>query len=182
MLTLVLVVVTGIYVYLTWRIANTNQKMIERIDEQHREEIRPNVYAFLEFREQVVARLVVENKGRSPAYNLRASISDDFFQFGESHGQNLKELPLFNEEISWFPPGARVTIDLAQGFNFDVERDGKNLTPSKFSIGLDYHSKFDHYLETCLIDLSPYANMHIPKTSAEQLGKIAEHLKKISSK
>lgn len=182
LLTMILVVVTGVYVLLTWRIANANQKMLERVEEQHREQVRPVVYAYLEFREQVVARLVVENMGRTPAYGLTVRISEDFHQFGEIGRGNLRDLPIFSEEISWFPPNAKISVDLEQGFNFDKEIDGKNITPSSFDVSLEYSSKFDSYTEICEIDLAPYGNMHIAKTAAEQLGKIEEHLRKMSAR
>jgi hypothetical protein len=140
-ISLVLVVVTGVYVFLTWRIANSNQKMIERLDEQHREEVRPNVFAHLEFRAQVVVGLVIENMGRSPAYDLRVSISDDFLQFAGESGKNLKDMSLFTDPIEWFPPGAKIAVDLSQGFNFDkTDESGNNITPSRFLIELDYKS------------------------------------------
>lgn len=59
--------------------------------------------------------------------------------------------------------------------------DGVNITPSSFCISLQYRSNFGSYAEECEIDLSPYENMHIPKTAAEQLGKIEQHLSKMSS-
>lgn len=181
-LTGVLVVVTAIYVYLTWRIANANQRMLERVEEQHREEMRPNVFASLEFRAQTVARLVVENKGKTPAYRLRASIDKDFYQFASAGSTNVREIPFFTEETPWFPPGARVVFDLAQGFNFDVVRGGANITPSNFLVKLEYESKFDSYEDECKIDVRPYLQMHVEATIGEQIGRIENTLKKIASK
>lgn len=179
-LTVVMVIVTAVYVFLTWRIANSNKVMLESVEAQHLEEIRPNVFAHLEFREQTVARLVIENLGKTPAYSLRCTLDREFYQFANSSSPNMQDMAVFNEVIDWFPPGARIILDLAQGFNFDVEKDGRNLSPSKFCIGLKYESRFLSYDEKCFIDLTPYMNMHVAKTASEQLGKIEEHLKRMA--
>lgn len=179
LLTLVLVVVTGAYVYLTWKIAQANQEMLESLKVQYRESMRPLVYPSLTFREQVVSRLTIRNSGRSPAYDLRVSLDRDFFQFAER--RNIREFGVFNEPISAFPPGAEISIDLAQGFNLDKELDGKNVTPSKFVVTLNYRSKFETYSEDVLIDVSPYAQVHFPKTTAEHLSVIESHLRKMAS-
>lgn len=176
---LVLVFVTGIYVVLTWRIANANQAMLKRADEQHVEAMRPLVYAYLEVREQIVVRLVIENLGKTPAYDLQINIDKDFYQFGHRAGRNIRDFQMFNEPINWFPPKARVLIDLTQGFNLDKMVDEKNITPSQFSLNICYRSKFGDFTEKCDIDISPYRNMHFPKTSSEHLGEIEKHLRRI---
>lgn len=117
LLTMILVVVTGVYVFLTWKIANANQRMLERVEEQYLEQMRPVVYAYLEFREQVVVRLIIENIGRTPAIDLKVSIDKDFYPFADTNRRNLKELPIFAKRTSWLPPKAKIALDLSQGFN-----------------------------------------------------------------
>jgi hypothetical protein len=64
----------------------------------------------------------------------------------------------------------------------DVERDGRNFTPTTFNITLSYASKDQQFEETVPIDLNAFFDTHHPKTTAECLGKIEEHLKKIAQK
>src|SRR4051794_2719602 len=110
-ISLVLVVVTGVYVLLTCRIANANQGMLDNIREQYRDSLRPVIFPSLRVRDQVVLVLVFTNTGRSPAYRVRLSIDRDFFQFAEPKG-NIREFPIFNQEIPVLAPGTEFPIDL----------------------------------------------------------------------
>lgn len=179
LISLILVIVTGVYVLLTWRIANANKGMLDNIREQYRDSLRPVVYATLQVRSQVVMRLAITNSGRSPAYRLRVTIDKDFIQF--AHGRNIREFNIFNREIPVLAAGGAIVIDLAQGFNLDREQDGKVLTPLEFNIALSYSSNDNKlFEETVPIDLSPYMQTHTPLSSSESLALIEKHLKKIA--
>jgi hypothetical protein len=179
LISLVLVAVTGAYVYLTWRIANANQGMLDNIREQYRDSVRPVVFPVIQFRDQIVARLVIANTGRSPAYRLRVLIDKDFWQFAER--RNIRDFNLFNKEVPVLGPGAEIAIDLAQGFNLDREVDGRKVTPLNFDITVSYSSKGgEEFHETVAIDLAPYMQTHTPKTIAESLALIEKHLKTIA--
>ena len=179
-ISLILVIATGITVILNWKIANANKGMLDNIREQYQDSLRPVVFPSLQFRDQVVVRLVISNSGRSPAYQLRVTIDSDFLQFGER--RNIRDFSVFNEEIPVFPPGAEIAIDLAQGFNFDREIDGRNITPSQFNVGVSYSSRNQQFDEIVPIDLTPYFQTHHAKSAAEWLGKIEDQLKKIAQK
>lgn len=181
-LTIILLIVTGAYVYLTWRIANANQLMLRRSDEQHRELTRPTVYAYLDFRDQVVVRLVIQNMGQTPAYDLKIELDRDIYQFADKNNKNLRDMALFRDMTSWLPPGAKIPIDLTQGFTFDKEINGEILTPSKFDVSLSYRSKFDKYSEVCNIDLAPYFNINVKSTTAEEAKKVADQIKKLAER
>lgn len=179
LISLVLVVVTGIYVVLTWRIANANKGMLENIREQYKDSIRPVVFPVIQFRDQIVARLVIANTGRSPAYRLRVLIDKDFWQFADR--RNIRDFNLFNKEVPVLAPGGEIAIDLAQGFNLDREINGQKVTPLDFEITVSYASKDDEvFRETVTIDLAPYMQTHTPKTIAESLALIEKHLKTIA--
>lgn len=156
--------------------------MLDNAQKQHQEEVRPWVYVQFEFHHEIFVKLVIENKGRSPAYDLRVTLDKDFYQFAEpDESRNLRTFPSFNEPISWFPPGAKISVDMAQGFNFDVVREGKNLTPSRLIVSTVYADKIQSYSESCALDLTPYFHTTQPKSVSEQLGRIEEHLKRISN-
>lgn len=180
-ITLVLVLVTGMYVLLTWRIANANKGMLDNIRQQYQDSLRPVIFPSLQVREQVVLVLVFTNTGRSPAYRVRIGIDRDFFQFAETQ-RNIREFNIFTQEIPVFAPGTEFPIDLAQGFNLDKEHEGRNITPTMFNITLSYTSGDQEFAETVPIDLNAFFQTHHAKTTAEWLGKIEEHLKKIASK
>ena len=105
----------------------------------------------------------------------------DFFQFGEPRN-NIRDFNLFNQEIPVFAPGTEFPIDLAQGFNLDKEHEGRNITPTEFNVTVSYASRDQEFEETVPIDLKAFFQTHHAKTTAEWLGKIEEHLKKIAHK
>ena len=180
-ISLVLVIATGITVLLNWRIANANKGMLDNIREQYRDSLRPVVFPSLQVREQVVLVLVFQNTGRSPAYRVRIGLDRDFFQFGEPQ-RNIRDFNIFNQEIPVLAPGTEFPIDLAQGFNLDKEHEGRNLTPTTFNITVSYASQDQQFEEVIPVDLSAFFQTHHSKSSAEWLGKIEEHLKKIAQK
>ena len=180
-ISLVLVLVTGIYVALTWRIASANKGMLDNIREQYRESLRPVIFPSLQVRDQVVLALVFTNTGRSPAYRVRIRIDRDFFQFAEVQN-NIRDYNLFNQDIPVFAPATEFPIDLAQGFNLDKEHVGRNITPSKFNITVSYASLDQEFEETIPIDLNPFFQTHHAKSTAEWLGVMEKHLKKIADK
>lgn len=181
LINVVLVIVTGLYVILTWRIAKANQGMLDNIREQYRDSLRPVISPRLQIRDQVVAVVVIRNSGRSPAYRLRLRIDQDFFQFAEPN-RNIREFSVFNGEIPVFAPGEELPIDLAQGFNLDKEQDGKLITPSKFNITVAYASTDQEFEETVPIDIGPYLQTHHSKSIGEWLGEIEKQVKKIANK
>lgn len=181
LISLVLVIVTGVYVILTWRIANANKGMLDNIREQYRDSLRPIVFPSIQVREQIVLVLVFANTGRSPAYRVRASIDTDFFQFANPQ-RNIRNFNIFNQEIPVLAPGTELPIDLAQGFNLDTERDGQNLTPTTFNVTVSYASRDQEFEETAPIDLKAFFQTHHSKTAAEWLGRIEQHLSKIAQK
>jgi hypothetical protein len=181
LISVILVAVTGIYVALTWRIANANKGMLDNIREQYRDSLRPVIFPSLQVREQVVLTLVFTNTGRSPAYRVRIGIDNDFFQFAEPQ-RNIRNFNIFNDEIPVFAPGTEFPIDLAQGFNLDKEHEGRNLTPTTFNITVSYASRDQEFEEIVPIDLKAFFQTHHSKTTAEWLGKIEEQLRTIANK
>lgn len=180
LISLVLVVVTGVYVMLTWRIASANKGMLDNIREQYRDSLRPVIFPTVQVRDQVIIALVIKNLGRSPAYRVRVNVDRDFFQFAET--RNIRDFNLFKQEIPVFAPSSEFPIDLAQGFNLDIEKEGKNITPSTFNVTVSYASRDEEFEETVLIDLSPLFETHHAKSTAEWLGEMEKHLKKIANK
>ena len=181
LISLILVIVTGVYVLLTWRIANANKGMLDNIREQYRDSLRPVVFPSLQVRDQVVLALAITNSGKSPAYRVRVQIDRDFFQFAEPT-RNIRDFPLFNQEIPVFAPGAEIPIDLAQGFNLNKEHEDRNITPSKFNVTVTYASRDQEFEETVPIDIGPYFETHHPKSIGEWLGEIEKQIKKIADK
>lgn len=180
-ISLVLVVITGVTVILNWKIANANKGMLDNIREQYRDSLRPVISPSIQVRDQVVLTLVFVNTGRSPAVRVRISLDRDFFQFADPQS-NIRDFNLFNQEIPVFAPGTEFPIDLAQGFNLDKEHEGRNITPTRFEVTIAYASRDQVFDETTTIDLMPFFQTHHQKSVGEWLGNIDDQLKKIAQK
>lgn len=183
LISLVLVVITGGYVFLTWRIARSNGQMIKTMASQFKETIRPYITVSIAVREGVVFVLEIRNSGRSPAKDLTLKIDRDFYPFATlSEERNIKNQTAFTSPISTFSPRETLTFDLSQGFNMDTEKEGKNLTPSEFLINASYEFSGTFYTEQFHISTKHYMGVHAPKSTEEHLAKIEEHLRKLLNK
>lgn len=179
---LLLVVITGVYAYFTFRILQANQRVADEMRLQRRDLLRPIITIGPYVIHGVILALAVKNTGASPAANLRLSVDTDFYTFGEAgEDRNLKTFPMFSESISTFAAGAELHVWLSQGFNLDAEKDGKPLTPKQFGVTAVYEFQEERYDELSHVDLRPYM-----KTSAfrapweDELKKIREALDKIA--
>jgi hypothetical protein len=83
-LTGILVFITAIYSYLTYKMAKASEASVQAMREQSEAMLRPYVTISPYVRPHTtVLYLRIENAGRSAAENLRLSMDKDFFQFGE---------------------------------------------------------------------------------------------------
>jgi len=70
--TIFLVIITGVYVYLTWRLVQENKKSREELNS-------PKVIAIIDPYKVRLVELVIKNIGLIPAYNIFLKIEPDFF-------------------------------------------------------------------------------------------------------
>lgn len=72
---IILVVVTAVYVTLTYMILRANQRIVERADEQINALVRPYVVASIETNEWPAINLKVANNGKTSAFNVKIEIT-----------------------------------------------------------------------------------------------------------
>jgi hypothetical protein len=175
---LVLVVVTGLYVFLTYQIAHANSKMAQHLVDQQEEMSRPIIAANIEIRSQVLLVLVIRNVGRTVASNVRMSLDRDFFRFGQTESGNLRNLSIFQKESFTLAPGDLLRFDLAQGFVIFADDADESLVPKTFEIEIEYVSLRKPYKETIAVDLKPYQMTNWPKSELaleiESLAKVLD--------
>lgn len=182
-ISLVLVAVTGVYVYLTWRIAESNKRSISLMSDQFQETVRPFIVPKIAIDHGVIVCLEIENTGKSPATDLTLKIDRDFFQFAEDTPErNVRTFEAFSQTIRTFAPGEILRFDLAQGFNIDRRSGDRNLTPKNFVVSATYNSNKHKYTETYHIDIAPYMHTHPRKSTSEYLEIMSKALEKIASR
>jgi hypothetical protein len=153
-----LVIVTLIYVYLTYRILQTNRATVEQMRIQQENMIRPYITVSATVMSGTgMFLLKIKNSGISAAQNLRLSIDRSFFQFGmrDDH-KNLKCFFVFNKSIDTFGPGAEMIFHLGLGKDIFSPQADPNCMPTLFSIGAQYSFSGREFSETTVIDLMPY--------------------------
>jgi len=178
---LALVVITAIYVFLTWNILKSNNNIIQIMREQFQETIRPYVTVNLALSQRGLFVLEITNRGRFPASNLKLNIDRDFYLNGnDTEESNIRNLNAFKETTSTFSPGEKLVISLFTSFEMDRYADeAKNLTPKKFTITVEYQFLNDQYEDSFTIDAGQYEMTAIVKSERDLLQGITNHLQEI---
>lgn len=150
-LTAVLVIITGIYAYFNYLMARRNGEMVAEMKAQRESFLAPSITLALKIKHGSMMCLLVNNRGQSPATNLRLSLDRDFHQFGNSASEsNIRNFPMFQETIPSFAAGEELFIFLAQG------HDLNETTPVKFSVLAKYDFAGKAYEQAHSINLGAY--------------------------
>lgn len=178
-LTALLVLITGYYAWVTQSIAKSNKLMVQKVSEQIESQTRPVVSVTIGVRSKVVFYLRIANVGRSTATNLMLTVDRSFHRWSEKTDESdIRLLRLFREEIATFAAGEAFEVDLSQGFNINVKKNGENISPDRFDIEATYSSGQTRYSERFAIDLRPYMGTRGAYTVVEELGEIRKVLEK----
>lgn len=187
-----LVIVTGIYVFLTYQILHANRETMHEMRKQNESFLRPYIVAnpFV-VPGSVIFYLRIKNTGKSAASNMKIDIDRDFYQFGggtTGKQDNLKDFSCFSNTIDCFAPEAEIVFELAQTFVVFGEKSDPTKTPSNFTLTISYNWGAISYKELTVIDLRPYLNSRTPPDSIytemkgirEKISAINDNLKRIS--
>ena len=164
---IVLVLITGVYVWLTSRILMTNQATVREMKTQREDMFRPYVVVSISLvGDTPIFRLKIRNTGKTAARNLRLSLNKRFYQFGRTIDNfNLKCHYAFNSPISYFPPEAELTFYLANLMTVLGPEADANVTPSKFTVSAQYEFFNREVTEENTIDLEPFRDSSVPVSS-----------------
>lgn len=183
MLTAALVLVTASYAISTYRIVRANETMADQMRAQMEDFNRPLVTASI-FTEpdNPIFYLLIANRGRSAATNLRLNLTKSFQQFGEvGESKDISKFPAFTNEINSFPPGSELMFGLAQGFVVFEGGAEKEGLPWAFSVIAEYSFGNRSTREEHLIDLNGYRGAAIPQDPiVRKLKDIDQTLKKMA--
>lgn len=158
-LTGILVIITAIYAYLTFRMAKASEESAQAVKQQSEDTLRPYIIVSPFIRPQALfLYLRVTNTGRTGAQNLLLTLDRDFFQWGEANkpDNNLRNRNAFSLPIDSFPPGAELLFALCQGTALFGEKANPAATPVQFNITATYEFFGKKVEEINRIDLRPY--------------------------
>jgi len=159
-LTGILVLITGIYAYLTYRMAVASEESSKAVLAQTEALTRPylTISPFVRPHTNILY-LRILNSGRSAADNVRLTLDRDFFQFGNDNqpSSNLRSVTAFSEVIDSMPPGFELLFALAQGPSLFGEDANPNVAPTQFTVTASYGFSDKHVSEVTRVDLRPYS-------------------------
>jgi hypothetical protein len=182
-LTGALVLITGVYAWLTHGIMKATQRSVAAMETQTEALSRPYVtVAPLTLPKNVILFLKVVNAGKTAAEHLTLRLDRPFYRFGRSEeAENLATYSAFTQEIGSFAPGAELIFALAQGFVVFGEHADESKTPPVFKVTAAYRFGAKTVTEVTEVDLRPYRGMHIAYDPVvDELSEIKDVLKKKS--
>jgi hypothetical protein len=181
-LTLILVLVTAFYAWVTFRILRANEAVVSAMQSQTEAQLRPYVVVTVAPRIGTTLLLLeIRNTGRSPALDLRLRMDKDFFPHAvRRDAENIAELPAFSEPICSLAPEARLQFVLGVGGTIFAPGVDESVCPKLFSVNAKYQHAGRAYDEDNTIDLRPMlhsAAIHDP--IAEEVKRLRESLEKV---
>jgi hypothetical protein len=156
-LTLALVVITGFYAWVTFRIQRANESVVEAMRQQTEAQLRPYVVVSPTVRTgTTLVCLEVQNTGKSPALGLRLRMDRDFYPHAEKReSENIAKLPAFTNVIESLAPNARLVFILGVGGTIFSTSADDSLCPRVFHVHADYKFAGREYAEDNIIDVRP---------------------------
>ena len=178
-LTALLVLITGFYAWVTFRILEENERVVEVMRQQSESLVRPyvTVTPFIE-RNSPAFILSVKNTGKMPAVKLRLKLDKDFYSFGDKN-RNIAEFPAFLNIIDSFAPNEELLFSLDMGTHLFTEEEYMN--PKQFTVTAVYSFGEIQVEEEHAIDLRSYWRANIPSDVYEKrLGDIQKEISKLT--
>ncbi len=156
-LTAILVIITGFYAYVTFKILRANEKAVNAVREQNEALTRPYISIRSSYLSGATYYLHIKNTGNTPAYNLTLLIDKDYYCFGDKkHNVNLKNTYTFSNTISSFAPESEIVYGLGHGGQLFTDKYDENITPRQFTITAKYSYLNKDVEEKTTIDLMQY--------------------------
>lgn len=169
-LTLLLVILTGVYAYLTYRIMSANQDAVGTMRAQMIASIRPYVYFDLVTTGPLIEGLL-RNTGVSAAYNVTVSLEPAI----QAHiGGAAQESSLIGKPVSLMTPKK----EIREFFGSFSELESTNASLQFVGAVTYFDSEQRKFSEPFIIDLSSRKNMpYIGRTTIEaELKKLNEQI------
>ena len=176
-LTLALVIITFLYVIVTWRILVANRQVVRFMGEQLEASVRPYIVTstFIVPGNRMIC-LRICNTGKEIAENLRLKLDKDYYPPRDKQEEeyNLREIYAFTKEIRTFVPGAELIFYLGTGN--DIFKGENQRRPRQFTIQAIYNFSGKTISEETVLDLEAYRNSQLYPEEA-----IVTRLKNIES-
>jgi hypothetical protein len=185
-LTMILVAITGVYAYLTYRMAQSSEASVEAMSQQHEMMSRPyiTITPFVRPHTTIIC-LRISNTGKSVAKNVLFTLDRDIFQYGEENlsYRNLQNKSVFQNPIDSLPPGIEISFALTDGKRLPSDPNVPGAFPVKFTISASYEFFAKTVREEHHIDLGGFHGSEIVRNPVvEELERIRKQLTQMTSR
>lgn len=183
-LTGVLVIVTGVYAWITFRILKVNERTLGFVSDQTEAISRPYVtVAVLTVPNSPMFYLRIANTGRTGATEVRLEMDRDYFDNGRKDGRNLRTLTAFQQPIGELAPGSELVFMLGSAVTVFAKDTDPAITPQVFEVRVPYRYGGKQVAETTVIDLRPYfLSIDRPDPLIDEIQAIRKELEKIAQR
>lgn len=178
-LTAALVVITAIYVYLTYRMAKSSEASVHLMKEQVDAASRPYLsIALVKRPNDPFIFLLVENTGKTAARDMTLTLGPEFDSVQHLKGlKELKDSYLFTKTLATFNPNSPVFFLF--GFGAALLSDDKDGPKQPLSITAKYSFSDKTVTETTWLDVNLYNASALDKDPiVSALNKIKEEIAK----
>ena len=145
-LTFLLVCITGVYAFLTWRYVRLTKDILEENRQMRLNSQKPIIAIYLrsETTDHTSVYLCIENIGAGPAYNVEFT-TDLSFTLGRNRSLG-SEVRILERGLRYFPPGKKREFRLSHGsypeHNELMQRQLEIATAYKDSVDKEYDECF----------------------------------------
>jgi len=176
MLTALLVVVTTVYVYLTYLILRSTKDSVQAMDRQVSAIVRPYAHFDLSSAGPLI-NATLHNTGQSAAKNVQVSLTPELTGFSRDTPRPVK---IASQTVTWLPPGKRIeefVCSFAEMENTNPSMAYQGTIQYQDQSGVEYREHFviDHSLRRGF----HYINQREPQRELEgirmELQKITSH-------
>jgi hypothetical protein len=177
---IVLVLITAMYVVLTYLILRSNKKAVAVMKEQSESFYRPHITITHSLAQTTLIRLSIINTGKTSAQELHLDADKGFEQL-QQPDMNLRDNQAFAGTVKSFPPGCELSFALISNLAVKKGMENDPKTPTVFDITASYSFAGKRFSETTSIDLRIYDVSFMPRKSvADEVSETTKALTKIS--
>ena len=165
--TFLLVLVTVVYVLLSYFILRANKAAVQVMQKQHEASLRPYIVpsTFLVPGNYMIS-LQISNVGKIAAEDLQLNLDKDYYPSREKEvdERSLRNAYIFQNKVTTFAPGERRVFYLGTGE--DIFGDISSRRPHQFTITATYSFSGKTVSEQTVMDLETYRGSQLQPEDA----------------
>lgn len=180
-LTAILVVITGWYAWVTYRILQSNQRAVDAVLEQNEALVRPYIVIRPFSTTAAVYYLSIKNTGKTAAQKLKLKIDRPFYSF-DKDSLNIADAGLFTTGVTSFAPGAQIVYGLGFGGGRFLKDPDPERMPHQFTVTAEYSFGGKRVVDANAVDMNQFTGIILyASPEAKNLEKMRKAMESLAS-